>query len=257
MLKNTPHLALSSEAAIQLITGNVDYHDAHNQQQGSILIPKSERMTREEAKQFLRDCHDAAVVIISPDPKLSEGKSSNKKQQLVITEPFPVLKGYEHSAELDFVTQACYWFKTVRDERAYANHIQSKPHKNLLQKETSSSESLEQSKNNNHHHSKCAAAAVLATDADEVVVAAQKAHSRFWAWISLGLSLQMLVFAYWTFIEYSWDVMEPFTYFVSCFYMILFFSYFVRTKRGYSFGEMDKIVLSRAVRNKLVIRKTA
>ncbi len=261
MLRTTPQVALSAEAAIRLITA--DYCDGDNKSHtvhkiDSNVIPKEFRMSREEAKQFLRDCHEAGVVIVSPPPSSAEEKSATKKQQpnnkqIVITDPPAVYDAYRNKTVLDFIGTSQQYHESNLESNRLDYHKLLKPH-NSTEKCSSSSTTTNAAGVNNTTNTS-AIGCVLATDADEVAAAAVRAHSRFYAWLALGLSAQLLLFAYWTFIVYSWDVMEPFTYFVGCFYMILFFGYFVMTRRGQNFGEMDRVILQRVINGKIILKK--
>jgi len=78
---------------------------------------------------------------------------------------------------------------------------------------------------------------------------AQKAELKEWAerrtqmltWIGLGMmSVQFGVLARLTWWEYSWDIMEPVTYFVTYGTGIAAYAYFVLTKQEYLFNDVAK-----------------
>jgi hypothetical protein len=80
-------------------------------------------------------------------------------------------------------------------------------------------------------------------------------------WAGLGwMSLQFGFFARLTWWEYSWDIMEPVTYFVGYGTSILIFTYFVLTRQDYNYPEArDRQYLNffnkMATRNKFDVEK--
>jgi hypothetical protein len=66
-------------------------------------------------------------------------------------------------------------------------------------------------------------------------------RTSFFTWAGLGLmSVQFGVLARLTWWEYSWDIMEPVTYFVTYGTTIIAYSYFVLTKQEYLFNDVAK-----------------
>lgn len=248
LLKKTPHIALSCEAALRLLTD----------ESGLSYIPPAEQMTREEAADFLRACHDAGLVIISPAPG-----SASTKQQMVYPDPIAVFgakvtqvavaksggsnTSSSTSSGSDDTTAAEGGAAfLIRARENHSNHIK----RMLTHRAHHEITEDEEAKRSKHTQE-------LLEDPDVVAVRAIRAHRRFWALFAFFMSSQMLLFAYWTFIEYSWDVMEPFTYFVGCVYMIGFFSYFVMTKRSVTFGELDTRIIRRTVAKSSSLAKKA
>lgn len=68
-----------------------------------------------------------------------------------------------------------------------------------------------------------------------------------WGGMLFFVGAQMAVVSRLTFVEFDWDVMEPFTYFFGAATSILFFLYFVRHGRSHAYAEYDRTMLSRRV----------
>lgn len=69
--------------------------------------------------------------------------------------------------------------------------------------------------------------------------AKSKKRTNYLAWTGLGLmGFQFGLLARLTWFEYSWDIMEPVTYFVTYGTSMAMFAYYVLTKQEYNFGEI-------------------
>ena len=71
---------------------------------------------------------------------------------------------------------------------------------------------------------------------------AQKAGSRvsLLSWVGLAvMGLQFGVMARLTWVEYSWDIMEPVTYFITYGTSMAMFAYFVVTRREYNYETLN------------------
>ena len=80
----------------------------------------------------------------------------------------------------------------------------------------------------------------LAAQEAEVTAAAERARWRSNVVVGSGLALmctQLVVFMRLTYVELSWDVMEPISYFVGVFNAILVYIYFMVYKRDFSFND--------------------
>ena len=80
----------------------------------------------------------------------------------------------------------------------------------------------------------------LAAQEAEVSAAAAKARWRSNVVVGSGLALmctQLVVFMRLTYVELSWDVMEPISYFVGVFNAILVYIYFMVYQRDFSFND--------------------
>lgn len=80
----------------------------------------------------------------------------------------------------------------------------------------------------------------LAAQEAEVSAAAAKARWRSNVVVGSGLALmctQLVVFMRLTYVELSWDVMEPISYFVGAFNAILVYIYFMVYQRDFSFND--------------------
>lgn len=80
-------------------------------------------------------------------------------------------------------------------------------------------------------------------------------------WLGLGLmSIQAGILARLTWFDYSWDIVEPISYFVSYSAVIGVYAYYVLTRKEYGYeSASDRIYLrhfhKNAVRNNLNIKK--
>ena len=80
----------------------------------------------------------------------------------------------------------------------------------------------------------------LAAQEAEVTAAAERARWRSNVVVGSGLALmctQLVVFMRLTYVELSWDVMEPISYFVGAFNAILVYIYFMVYQRDFSFND--------------------
>ena len=259
LLRSTPQVALSAEAALQLVSD----------QSGQASVPAAERMTRAEAAEFLRACHRAGTVIIAPAPGAAAAGAS-KVTQMVYPDPVAVLDARDRilqagggggggggdAAGADAARELAFHVEVARGHRRrreqMANHGQYVASVAIAAAATTPTAAATEAA-----AAAAANTATLAVDADTAAKRAVVSQHRFWAVVALGMSSQMLLFAYWTFIVYDWDVMEPFTYFVSCGYMIALFFYFVHSRRVHTFTEMDRLVLRRTVARNAVKRAAA
>jgi hypothetical protein len=94
---------------------------------------------------------------------------------------------------------------------------------------------------------RAATGAAAAAELDAHIRAA-RGWKRFWAFVLLGASAQMALFAYLTFIAYGWDTMEPVTYFTGMAYAIVFLAYFYLHRRESTYHVIDRHILSRSLR---------
>ena len=75
---------------------------------------------------------------------------------------------------------------------------------------------------------------------EELDGAARRATHRTIALMLLYLAAQNGVFFYGTFFVWSWDIMEPITYFWGQSFMLLCFAYFIRSERQWGFGGVQE-----------------
>jgi len=67
----------------------------------------------------------------------------------------------------------------------------------------------------------------------------------------LILCAQLAVFVRFTYVEFSWDVMEPISYFVGLMNVIMGYMYFMYTQRDFSFGTWQNQVMQSAIDRQL------
>lgn len=88
-----------------------------------------------------------------------------------------------------------------------------------------------------------------------------KKHTNRMIWLGLGLmSMQAGILARLTWFDYSWDIVEPISYFVSYSAVIGVYAYYVLTRKEYGYeSASDRIFLrhfhKNAIRNDLDVKK--
>lgn len=73
-------------------------------------------------------------------------------------------------------------------------------------------------------------------------------RKRFWSTVAMYTAVQMAVMSYLVFVKYDWDVMEPASYFLTSLTAMLFFGYFLATRKDHGLAVVDKLLAHKLTR---------